>query len=142
MRFVIAAAATLAVIALAAFDAPRANGAYTTTNAADAIACARLCTSDTLCMAWVYTENACALRATVPTNLPANVASGVSTRAPQSLRPQPIALTPPAAPIATPAPEIAAAPPPRAPEPVETAMLLGGPEDEPTSLRPAFGGSR
>lgn len=140
MRFAIAAASTLAVLALAAFDAPRANGAYASLPAANAEACAHLCTNDTLCMAWVYTENACALRATVPTNTPASLISGVSPRAPQALRPAPIALTP-----ATPAPiqtQVAAPAAPRAAEPIETAMLLGGPDGDDTSLRPAFGGSR
>lgn len=143
MRLIIAAASALAVIALAAFDAPRANGAYSNTHVANADACARLCAGDTLCMAWVYTEGYCALRATVPASLPASVATGLSPRAPSALRPEPQALTPASIAAPPPARTHAPEPMPRRPvEPVETAALLGGPEEDSASLRPAFGGAR
>lgn len=143
MRLIIAAASALAVIALAAFDAPRANGAYSNTHVANADACAQLCAGDTLCMAWVYTEDYCALRATVPASLPASVATGLSPRAPSALRPEPQVPTP-ASIALPPLPRAQASDPmPRRPvERVETAGLLGGPEEDSTRLRPAFGGAR
>ena len=127
MRIISIAAAMAAAFALAAFDAPRAPGAYSSRPSESSEACARMCAADTLCMSWSYAENLCALRANVPQNMSA--ASGLSPRAPQALRQManaapadPIA----AAPLVEPAP-----PPPRANQPVETAMLLlGGPDEE------------
>jgi hypothetical protein len=124
MRMVSIVAAMAATLVLAAFDAPRAAGAYSSLPTANSEACARMCATDTLCMSWSYAENLCALRANVPQNL--SIASGLSPRAPQALRTS--APTPASA--VTPAPVVIPAPSP-APAPVETAMLLlGGPDEE------------
>ena len=128
MRILSIVAAMAATLALAAFDAPRAAGAYSSQPTENSEACARMCAADTLCMSWSYSENLCALRANVPQNLPA-ATQGLSSRAPQALRPS----------TAAQAPSIATAPPAistsahaaRPAEPVETAMLLlGGPDQE------------
>ncbi len=127
MRIVSIVAALAAALALAAFDSPRAAGAYSSLPAENSESCARLCTADTLCMSWTYAENLCALRANVPQNM--SPVSGLSSRAPQAMR-QAINIGPsdpiPAAPAVLPTPP----PSPRAAEPVETALLLlGGPDE-------------
>lgn len=137
MRLLLIAAIAAAAVALSAFDAPRESGAYSSVPAQNTEACAQICAADTLCMAWTYAQNACALRATVPANMSlAN--AGLSARAPQSLIPR----APEPIPVAAPVPTPLAAPAAHEPETVETAMLLGGPDGDADSLRPAFGGSR
>lgn len=134
MRFIFVTAAFAAAFALAAFDAPRASGVYATTPLANAQACASACEADGLCMAWSFAEQSCALRANVPAEQSAM--SGVSARAPLSLRPS--APTPPPpeprpAAVVTPSQQ-----PQREPamlQNIQTAELLGGPEEDPTSLR-------
>ena len=128
MRIISIAAAMAAALALAAFDAPRAAGAYSSRTAENSEACARMCAADTLCMSWSYAENLCALRANVPQNM-SIATSGLSPRAPQALRQAAVA----PAPYAPPTPPVIATPAPttRPAEPVETAMLLlGGPDEE------------
>ena len=125
MRILSIVAAMAAALTLAAFDAPRAAGAYSSQPTENSEACARMCAADTLCMSWSYAENLCALRANVPQNSSA-ATSGVSSRAPQALRPAQapsLSMAPPAASTSAPAPGPA--------QPVETAMLLlGGPDEE------------
>ncbi|MBN8606801.1 MAG: hypothetical protein J0L81_07775 [Caulobacterales bacterium] len=134
MRFIFVTAAFAAAFALAAFDAPRTSGVYATTPLANAQACASACEADSLCMAWTFAERSCALRANVPAEQSA--ASGVSARAPLHLRPS--APTPP---LPEPRPAAVATPsqqPQREPamlQNVQTAELLGGPEEDPTALR-------
>lgn len=123
-----------AALALAAFEAPGEAGAYASAPAQSVEACARICAEDTLCMAWTHAQNTCALRATVPANM-SLAASGLSPRAPQSLRPAPITRL-----ASAPEPTLTR-PTPRV-EPVETAMLLGGPDEETSGLRPSFGAPR
>ena len=128
MRMLSIVAAMAASLALAAFDAPRAAGAYASQPTENSEACARMCAADTLCMSWSYAENLCALRANVPQNLPA-ATSGLSSRAPLALRPG----APAQAPFLSTAPPAVStsASTARPAEPVETAMLLlGGPDEE------------
>lgn len=128
MRLVSIVAAMAAAFTLAAFDAPRAAGAYSSLPTANGEACARMCAADTLCMSWSYAENLCALRANVPQNM--SPVSGLSARAPQILR-QAVTSAPSEPIPAAPAVLSASPPSPRAAEPVETAMLLlGGPDEE------------
>lgn len=127
MRILSIVAAMAATLAIAAFDAPRAAGAYSSQPTENSEACARMCAADTLCMSWSYAENLCALRANVPQNLPA-ATQGLSSRAPQALRPSTAAEAPS---IATGSPPAISTSTPgaRPAEPVETAMLLGGPDE-------------
>jgi hypothetical protein len=129
MRIISIAAAMAAALALAAFDAPRAAGAYSSQTAENSEACARMCAADTLCMSWSYAENLCALRANVPQSMSV-AASGLSPRAPQALR-QTANAAPAQSTAATPPAIAALVPTARSAEPVETAMLLlGGPDEE------------
>ncbi len=65
----------------------RPGATYSAVEAIDAAACERLCADDTICMAWSFRENSCELKATVPAAIvQTGVISGVSTRAPASLR--------------------------------------------------------
>lgn len=65
----------------------RPGGAFSTLEAESAAACERLCADDTLCMAWSFEANACELKAIVPVAITREgVISGVSTRAPASMR--------------------------------------------------------
>lgn len=65
----------------------RPGATYTSIEATDAGACERACAEDTICMAWSYRESACELKATVPPAIiQTGSASGVSARAPNSLR--------------------------------------------------------
>jgi hypothetical protein len=75
------------ILTAAASSAAFAEGAYATASAADAAACARVCNTDSLCMAWSFAPNgACALRATMPGETPA-FAWGLSPRAPNGIAP-------------------------------------------------------
>jgi hypothetical protein len=132
MRLKLTLASIVAVIG-AAFTPALAGAAYTTLEARDAAACARACTDDGLCIAWIQnTQNVCALSATVPTAWPGDDATmGLSARAPSfaSLPERPQGLTNiTETPPVEPSPDHADT----APEPEYA--LLGGPEDD--TLRP------
>lgn len=65
----------------------RPGGTYSSVEADNAVACARVCADDTICMAWSFRENTCELKATVPAQVAQSGAtSGVSARAPGYLR--------------------------------------------------------
>jgi hypothetical protein len=65
----------------------RPGGAFATIEAASAAACERACADDALCMAWSFEANACDLKAIVPAALEhEGIISGISTRAPASMR--------------------------------------------------------
>lgn len=65
----------------------RPGGAFSTVATESPAQCERLCTEDTLCMAWSFQANACELKAIVPAAIEREgVISGVSTRAPASMR--------------------------------------------------------
>jgi len=117
--------------ALGDFNTARPGATFATVEAANPAACERLCADDTICMAWSFHANACELKATVPAAISQDgVVSGVSARAPASLR---VRYQPPAPP--QPAPEAAfedtfVAATPAEPEDDLSLALLGGPEDE------------
>jgi hypothetical protein len=69
------------------FNVARPGGAYGNVEAETPAACERICADDTICMAWSFQANACELKAIVPAAHAQNGAiSGVSARAPASLR--------------------------------------------------------
>lgn len=136
------AAGALAQEALiGARDTARPGGAYATLPSADAANCARLCTTDGLCMAWTQRPDAmCELKAVVPAPVAMlGATSGLSVRAPDFARRLEVAEA-----ASVPA-EIAAEP---AVETTNSAVdapgeiaLLGGLTDSENPLRPRFGGS-
>lgn len=104
----------------------RPGGSYLTVEADSAARCERLCTDDTLCMAWNFQANICELKAIVPlATAREGVVSGVSQRAPASMR---VHVEPPSAEpaIAAHETETAVVPPPQNLE----LALLGGPESD------------
>jgi hypothetical protein len=107
----------------------RPGGAFSTVDVANAAACERLCADDTLCMAWSFRGNSCELKAIVPRAVTENgAASGLSTRAPASMRAQPEAPVPAVLPSVTAEAEADAVSEPLTDDSVAMA-LLGGPED-------------
>jgi hypothetical protein len=124
-----------AFFALALASEANAAGAYLSSPTRDSAACARLCADDGLCIAWSYTaEGACQLRANAPEG-PSGIASGVSARAPGTLRQAFVNHAPAVAPSPAPAaPESAAA---AAVAPIgddsADAELLGGPSEAATA---------
>jgi len=73
--------------ALGDHNVARPGGSYATVEAETPEACERLCANDTLCMAWSFHANACEFKAIVPTAIAQEgVVSGLSTRAPASMR--------------------------------------------------------
>jgi hypothetical protein len=132
----IAAAQLGAAWAQSERDIARPGGAYSVLAAQTAEACARLCADDGLCMAWSFAAQSCELKAIVPAPVAATgVISGVSTRAPASLRawtepPPPSAAEPDASDILAHAGFVSAAA-----EDDVSALLLGGPDgDGPAAL--------
>ncbi len=135
MRYLV----TFAVIALAQagaawaigdFNVARPGGAYATVEADTPAACERICADDTICMAWSFQANACELKAIVPAaHAQTGAISGVSVRAPASLRVRFEAAAPATSPAivadAHEEDEPTSAPPP---EDEISMALLGGPE--------------
>jgi hypothetical protein len=116
-----------AAFALGEANTARPGATFATIEAETPAACERLCSDDTLCMAWSFHGNACELKAVVPRATAQDGAfSGISTRAPASLRarPEPQPLTA-LRDTTEPEPELAAAAPP--PEDDTSMALLGGP---------------
>lgn len=143
IQFMLAAGAIAAIAAtagaqtalIAERDVVRPGGVYETIRTADANACARLCTEDSICMAWTHQANgACELKAVVPHPIAeAGAMSGLSPRAPDFARRVSMAeLIPPPAPTAA-----LAAPHRRRAQNDGDSQLLGGAEDG--DLRPTFG---
>jgi len=124
----------ISIVSALFFAAPAwaaSAGAYATSEAANADACARRCADDGLCMMWVYKRpNICELRASVASNLEA-LAAGVSQRAPQFARTTTVVVAAPQAPAPAPQPA-----PRQAPHHV---ALLGGPEADRSGLRARLG---
>lgn len=117
--------------ALGDLNTSRPGATFATVEAQSAAACERLCANDTICMAWSFHANSCELKAVVPAAIAQEgVISGVSQRAPPSLRtryePPP---PPPIEPDASIEDTFVAA---AATEPEDdiSLALLGGPEDE------------
>jgi hypothetical protein len=107
----------------------RPGGAFSTVQVANAAACERLCADDTLCMAWSLRGNSCELKAIVPLAVAENgTTSGLSTRAPASMRAQPEAPVPAALHIAANEAEADSISEPLTDDSVAMA-LLGGPEN-------------
>jgi hypothetical protein len=76
--------------AIGEMNVARPGGAFATIDAESAGSCERLCVEDTLCMAWSFQDNLCELKAVVPTPIARDgIISGVSPRAPASMRTQP-----------------------------------------------------
>jgi hypothetical protein len=126
---------------IGARDTARPGGSYTTLPSADAAACARLCSADSLCMAWTQRADAvCELKAVVPAPVATpGATSGLSARAPDFARRLAVAeATPPQAEIAV--EPVIEAKTTAADTPAELA-LLGGLTDTENPLRPRFGGS-
>ncbi|MGD9979879.1 MAG: hypothetical protein AB7H66_15120 [Hyphomonadaceae bacterium] len=95
MRKLILAALMLAHVgaawALGEPNTARPGAAFAILEAESAGACERLCVEDTLCMAWSYRDNLCELKAVVPRAIAEDGSvSGVSARAPASLRTTPM----------------------------------------------------
>ncbi len=104
----------------------RPGGSFRTIQTETAAACERLCADDTICMAWSFRGSTCELKATVPAPIQETGAiSGLSARAPASMRTRIAVPAPIVAPVI--ADEAQAA---SAPENEVTMALLGGPEDE------------
>ncbi len=83
----IATAASAQTALIGESDAARPGGTYTTLATPDVAACARLCTDDSICMAWTYRGNACELKAVAPPSVAETGSrSGLSQRAPAFLR--------------------------------------------------------
>lgn len=140
--------ASLAVILIAQAGAAWAFGdlntarpgaTFATMEAANPAACERLCADDTICMAWSFHVNACELKATIPAAIAQEgVISGISRRAPASLRVRHDPAAPPAPPpeaTEIPSEETFAIIAEHEPEDELSLALLGGPEDE-HGLRP------
>lgn len=91
--FILAALAAVqlgAAWAIGDVNVARPGGAFATLEAESPGSCERLCVEDTLCMAWSFNNNLCELKAVVPASITQNgVISGISARAPASLRAQP-----------------------------------------------------
>ncbi|ANP44899.1 PAN domain-containing protein [Candidatus Viadribacter manganicus] len=118
---VLAIAQIGAAWALADNNVARPGGTYASLEAETATDCERLCTDDTLCMAWSFHANSCEFKAIVPAATPQEgIISGVSARAPASMRArfEPV-------PAATPTALIA-----EEHEALETPVAAGRPEDE------------
>lgn len=134
----LAAQAGAAAWAIGEHNVARPGGAYSTLDAQSAEACERLCAEDSLCMAWSFQANACELKAIVPAAIAqAGAVSGVSRRAPASMRVMPP--QPSAQPAAAERPAVLA----QAPEPIAGAYdpsrdLLGGPDAD-EGLRTSLG---
>jgi hypothetical protein len=76
--------------AIGEMNVARPGGAFATVEAESAGSCERLCVEDTLCMAWSFQDNLCELKAVVPTPIARDgIISGISPRAPASMRSQP-----------------------------------------------------
>lgn len=135
MRYLIPVAVLIlaqigAAWALGDNNVARPGGSYATVEAATSEACERLCANDTLCMAWSFNANACEFKAIVPAAIAQDgIVSGVSARAPASMRARFEPAPPPAPPIVTASAQetpLAAA----RPEDEISLALLGGPETE------------
>lgn len=136
MRIALVLFTMIALQAAAAWGAgdtgvARPGASYASTPMEAPAACERACRDDGLCMAWSHAEGVCELKAVVPAPLArAGASSGLSQRAPGSVRQQFAASVP------------AALPQPLAPPVTVTASLedalLGGPEAS-QELRPALG---
>lgn len=119
----------------------RPGGAFATIETATAAACERACADDTLCMAWSFQASACELKAIVPAAIAREgVVSGVSARAPASMR---IRYEPAPPPVIEPARDSLAraesAPPAAQTAQTDVAFaLLGGPETD-SGLRGGLG---
>ncbi|MEZ5957910.1 MAG: PAN domain-containing protein [Hyphomonadaceae bacterium] len=127
---VILFAQTGATWALSDLNTARPGATFATIETATAAACERACADDTICMAWSFQANSCELKATVPAAITQNgVTSGVSQRAPASMRAR---FDPPPAPapgLETTVAEAAATA--RIEDEDEISLaLLGGPEDD------------
>ncbi len=119
--------------ALGDYNVARPGGSYASAEAETPAACERLCADDTLCMAWSFGANVCEFKAIVPVAIAQEgVISGVSARAPASMR-QRFEPAPPAAVPSVNAEESASleaqATAPR-PEDEISLALLGGPDSE------------
>jgi hypothetical protein len=76
--------------AIGEMNVARPGGAFAAIEAESAGSCERLCVEDTLCMAWSFQNNLCELKAVVPTPIARDgIISGISPRAPASMRSQP-----------------------------------------------------
>jgi hypothetical protein len=76
--------------AIGEMNVARPGGAFATIEAQSAGSCERLCVEDTLCMAWSFQGNLCELKAVVPAPIARDgIISGISPRAPNSMRTQP-----------------------------------------------------
>jgi hypothetical protein len=131
MRYLVSLAIIIIAQAGAAWatgdlNTARPGAAFATIEAESAAACERLCADDTLCMAWNFHANSCELKAVVPPAVAQEgVISGLSTRAPASLRTR-LAPTPAPQPEQASAAEEQATEPP--PEDEVSLALLGGPD--------------
>ncbi len=119
----------------------RPGGVYMSLRGEDAAACARVCETDGLCLAWTFLEQGvCDLKAIVPARIVQRGArSGLSPRAPDFARRTAI---PRASPPPTPPPPVAIETSSPTPLPImdTEGALLGGPSsDTPEALRPRLG---
>jgi hypothetical protein len=113
----------------------RPGGAYISTPASNAAACASQCAADNLCMAWDYASatQTCELKAVTPAPRAAEgFTSGLSARAPAFARAMSVPSPPTlmaSAPQAAPEPAVHHAPAPDAPIATHAGEdLLGGPD--------------
>ncbi len=106
----------------------RPGASFATVETETAAACERLCADDTICMAWSFRGSTCELKATVPAAIQETGAiSGLSARAPASMRTRIAAPAPIIAPIVADEAQAAPISAPRNDDEV-TMALLGGPE--------------
>jgi len=120
-------------------DRARPGGAFSTQPAESVAACERLCADDTLCMAWSFRAGACELKANVPLAVAqTGTTSGVSLRAPASMRTPPQLAAAARAAAQTEPPPLATSEP--AGEDPLAMALLGGPESD-QELRSRLGNS-
>ena len=135
MRYLIPLAVLLlaqigAAWAIGETNVARPGASFTTVETETAAACERLCADDTICMAWSFRGSTCELKATVPAAVQETGAiSGLSARAPASMRTR-IAMPAPAPSVAPIIADEGQAAPISAPEDEVTMALLGGPEGD------------
>lgn len=136
MRFllpvvVVIAAQIGAAWAISQENVARPGGTYATVEAETVAACERRCADDTICMAWSFHANSCELKAIVPAAIEQHgIVSGVSARAPASMRARFEPSPPQAATIEAHEFEAEAPAAAAAPEDEISVALLGGPETE------------
>jgi hypothetical protein len=117
-------ALTSILVLLGTAQAAQWPSAYATLETDRAEDCARACTEDTLCNAWLYRDGACGLSASAPRDADPQDQVGLSPNAPAFIRAQFNGRAPASAqPAATP-PAVEAQP-----EDEASLALLGGPED-------------